>query len=338
MSRRSVALLISLLLLSGPILIVFLTQSPGERLEGKLMRKWTPPDDVAMVQKWVEWLRDGNFDQIEQGIDPSLRTDDLRDKLNTMAGFVPAQQPRSVKPIGYLVVNHRDSSRTVTATLEYEFPDHWLLATLVRQEQSGTSTVTGFHVNPIPESVERHNRFTFSGRRAGALCRALVGFRVSCSMHLRRRGVLPHSDGQKKMALGARMPRRCRETCHQLDNGSNRIHADVDWVSAVGRCYGSPVQPVDGLHLASSWSGVASHPERPADPHTSSTGASTGSSPNAAYELTLSLDTGDYDSRPDSASRHQRTPSIAAATSSLNSSALCSAPFILTISSSREAI
>jgi hypothetical protein len=36
--------------------------------------------------------------------------------------------------------------------------------------------------------------------------------------------------------------------------------------------------------------------------------------------------------------RLQRTPSIAAATSSLNSSALCNAPFILTISSSHEAI
>jgi hypothetical protein len=116
------------------------------------------------VQRWVEWLREGNFDQIERGIDSSLRTDDLREKLNTMARFIPAQRPRSVKPIGYLVVHHRDSSSTITATLEYEFPDHWLLATLVRQDQSGTSTVTGFHVYPIPESVESHNRFTLSGK------------------------------------------------------------------------------------------------------------------------------------------------------------------------------
>jgi hypothetical protein len=129
-----------------------------------LMKKITPPGDEAMVQTWIQWTREGKFDQVETGLDPSLRTDDLRDKLQEMARMIPDEQPTSVKPIGYAVVHHPDSSQTITITLEYEFSKQWLLATLVKQEQSGVSSVMGFHINPIPESVESHNRLTLGGK------------------------------------------------------------------------------------------------------------------------------------------------------------------------------
>jgi hypothetical protein len=150
-----------ILVFALPALIVL---APVEKLEATMMEKITPPQDQAMVQKWMLLLRKGNFGEIEQGLDASLRTGDLREKLDAMARSIPAEEPRSVKPIGYLVVHHPDSSRTIKTTLEYEFKDRWLLATMIEQEQSGTATVTGFHVYPIPESVERHNRFTLVGK------------------------------------------------------------------------------------------------------------------------------------------------------------------------------
>jgi len=64
------------------------------------------------------------------------------------------------------VVHHPDSSRTITTTLEYEFADHWLLATMVKQEHSDVTIVSGFHVNPTSESVEVHNRFTLLGKES----------------------------------------------------------------------------------------------------------------------------------------------------------------------------
>ncbi len=157
MRRGFIVPVVIMLFFAVPAFIVF---APVENVEAYLMQKITPPQNEAMVQRWIQWLRESNFTQIEQGLDPGLRTDDLKDKLGTMARLIPAEQPRSVKPIGYLVAHHPDSSRSITTTLEYEFTDHWLLATVVEQEHSGTVTVTGFHVNPIPESVENHNRFT----------------------------------------------------------------------------------------------------------------------------------------------------------------------------------
>jgi hypothetical protein len=153
-----------LLFFAIPTLFIFCAQASIERLEAVLMKKIAPAEDEAMVQTWVQWTRQDYFDQIKTGLDPSLRTDDLRDKLEEMARVIPNEQPISVKPIGYAVVHHPDSSQTITITLEYEFQDQWLLATLVKQEHSGMSSVVGFHINPIPESVESHNRLTLRGK------------------------------------------------------------------------------------------------------------------------------------------------------------------------------
>lgn len=149
------------LLFAVPALIVYV---PVESLEAYMMKKITPPQDEAMVQRWTQWLEERNFDQIERGLDPSLRANDVRDKLETMAQLIPPQQPTSVKVIGYIVAHHRDSSSTTTTTLEYEFSDGWLIASLVKEERAGASTVTGFHVQPISESVESRNRFTLFGK------------------------------------------------------------------------------------------------------------------------------------------------------------------------------
>lgn len=63
------------------------------------------------------------------------------------------------------MVLNPDSSRTITTTLEYEFPNQWLLATLEKHEQSGTSRLTRFNFSLIPESVEHAYRFTLFGKQ-----------------------------------------------------------------------------------------------------------------------------------------------------------------------------
>ncbi len=182
MSSRSVnTVFISLLLLlfAIPTLFIFCAQGSVERLEAILMKKVTPAEDEAMVQQWIQWTREGNFDQIERGLDPSLRSDNLRDKLAGMTRLIPNEQPMSVKPVGYVVVHHPDSSQTITITLEFEFQNQWLLATIVRQEQSDVSSVMGFHINPIPESAESHNRLTLLGKKPVHYVMLLLAFAAS---------------------------------------------------------------------------------------------------------------------------------------------------------------
>jgi hypothetical protein len=71
----------------------------------------------------------------------------------------PAQDPVSVKVVGVNIFRVPDSS-TTSITLEYEFPQKWLLASVVTQKRDGIATITGFHVNPIRDSLENLNKFT----------------------------------------------------------------------------------------------------------------------------------------------------------------------------------
>ncbi len=168
--------LVFLVLLSAFPFCIGCAQAPLERIEARLTKKVTNPQDETMVRNYVQQLREHNFDQIERDLDPRLRSDDLRQNLTAMSGLLPAQEPKSVKVIRYSVVHHADSSRTIAITLEYEFPNQWLLAELVRQEDGATSTVTGFHLYPVPESVEKHNRFTLTGKGTGQYGVLLLAF------------------------------------------------------------------------------------------------------------------------------------------------------------------
>ncbi|MBZ5547870.1 MAG: hypothetical protein LAO22_07860 [Acidobacteriia bacterium] len=154
-----------------------------------MMKKIANPQDEQMVRSYVQQLQEHAYDSIEQELDPSLRTDDLRENLTTMSRLLPIQEPKSVKVIGYQVVHHPDSSRTTTITLEYEFSNQWLLAELVREQRGNENAVTGFHLIPLAESVEDHNRFTLAGKGSGqygvlllalaALIISIYGF-ISC--------------------------------------------------------------------------------------------------------------------------------------------------------------
>jgi hypothetical protein len=120
----------SLLFMSAILFMTGCGQSLIEPIEAYMMNKTTPPKDEAMVQRWIQCLREGTFGEIERGLDPNLRSDDSQEKLTSMGRLPPTQEPTSAKVIGYRVLHDADSSSTITTTLEYEFPHEWLLATL----------------------------------------------------------------------------------------------------------------------------------------------------------------------------------------------------------------
>ena len=189
MRRGSVPNALILILSSISLFYTGCAQVSLEGLEARMMKKIAKPQDEQVVRSYVQHLQEHAYDRIEQELDPRLRTDDLRGNLTTMSRLLPVQEPKSVKVIGYQVVRHPDSSRTTTITLEYEFSNQWLLAELVREQRGDESAVTGFHLIPLAESVEDHNRFTLAGKGTGqygvlllalaALIISIYGF-ISC--------------------------------------------------------------------------------------------------------------------------------------------------------------
>jgi hypothetical protein len=74
----------------------------------------------------------------------------------------PAQEPVSTKVVGFRSSLGNDGRTEIT--LEYEFPQKWLLAEVVTQKSGGVTTIVGFHITPIADSLENLNRFTLAGK------------------------------------------------------------------------------------------------------------------------------------------------------------------------------
>ena len=131
--------------------------------QAALMKKFTPPEDESVARRYVELLRQGKFDQIERNLDPSVADTKFRDTFSKMAAFFPAGTPESVKVVG-AYSSKMQVSPSADITLEYQFPGKWLLVEVVTLKKGGASTVTGFRVTPIPDSLENLNKFTIAGK------------------------------------------------------------------------------------------------------------------------------------------------------------------------------
>jgi len=133
--------------------------------QATLMKKWTPPEAESIARGYVDLLREGKFDQLERDLDPSIADSNVRDTFTKMAELFPAENPESVKVVGAHIF-HAPEYSTTDITLEYQFPSKWLLASVVTRRKGDASTVIGFHVNPISDSLENLNKFTLVRKSA----------------------------------------------------------------------------------------------------------------------------------------------------------------------------
>jgi hypothetical protein len=129
-----------------------------------LMQKMVPQEDEAISRRYVDDLRQNRLNQIEQDMDPGLKDSNMHGTLASMAAMFPAQEPVSTKVVGFR--SFLGNVRGTDITLEYEFPEKWLLAEVVTQKSGGVTTIVGFHVTPIADSLENLNRFTLVGKGA----------------------------------------------------------------------------------------------------------------------------------------------------------------------------
>lgn len=131
--------------------------------KASLMNKMTSPEDKSTAISYIEMLRQNKFDQIENDLDSSIKSPDIRATLVKMANLIPATNPESVRVVGSQIMNG-PSMHTANITFEYKFSEKWLLINVAIQKKKGVSTILGFNVNPIPSSLEHMNRFTLAGK------------------------------------------------------------------------------------------------------------------------------------------------------------------------------
>lgn len=128
-----------------------------------LMNHFAPQADQQAARGYIDLLRQHKFNQIEKAIDPSIRTATLHDKLAEMAAALPPQNPVSVKIVG---ANSFSSSGITerNLTFEYQFPHRWMLINIALRKRNGVTTIIGFRVKALPNSLENLNQFSLSGK------------------------------------------------------------------------------------------------------------------------------------------------------------------------------
>jgi hypothetical protein len=136
--------------------------------QADMLKNMTPPEAESAARGYIDLLKQNKFEEIEKDLDSSIKTADIRDSLVEMAQMIPAQKPESIKVVGaHVNVFHgpKDPETTTTdITLEYQFQSKWLLINVATQKKGGVSTVVGFNVNPIPDSLENLNKFKLGGK------------------------------------------------------------------------------------------------------------------------------------------------------------------------------
>lgn len=131
--------------------------------QSRIIRKFAPPQDESRARSYVNLLRHGRFEEIETQVDASIQNSEMPDQLAAMAALFPPEAPVSVKVVAANTF-HRPAIATTNITLEYEFPHKWLLVNVVTQRKDEATTLTGFHVTPIADSLEKLNSFTLKGK------------------------------------------------------------------------------------------------------------------------------------------------------------------------------
>ena len=85
------------------------------------------PDAIRDSKTYYEELRQRQADKILQSFDPSADKDSLRAELPKVIALVPAQAPLGVETLGGTVECKGSGVCTKLITLEYKYPDRWIL-------------------------------------------------------------------------------------------------------------------------------------------------------------------------------------------------------------------
>lgn len=123
-----------------------------------------PKEEVDFCKQYLALFQSRDFDAIERNFSPELKNvEQYRLKLEQMANFFPDEKVKNI----FLDKANFYSDKTLhryNLSFFYEFPSKWLFASVKLEKKDDQIIVKGVHVQPLRESPEITNRFTFQGK------------------------------------------------------------------------------------------------------------------------------------------------------------------------------
>ncbi len=126
--------------------------------------KLVPKEEVEFSKKYLSLFQAKNFEEISKPLNPKLKTQDLYSHLERVANSFPPDPPKNIELVGSHTFKSGDKWQA-NITFQYQFPSSWLIASInLERIANGELIVNGVNVNPIKDSLENINRFTFKGK------------------------------------------------------------------------------------------------------------------------------------------------------------------------------
>ncbi|WP_157725127.1 hypothetical protein [Vogesella sp. LIG4] len=125
--------------------------------------KFIPQGEAEFSKNYLALFPAQDFNAIEAKIDPALKDVSLREKLKAIADSFPAGKPKDIKVVGVHTFTHNNSSQ-LNLSFQYEYPTKWLLANVTLEKTGDVIVVKGVNVEPLVDSLENINRFSFDGK------------------------------------------------------------------------------------------------------------------------------------------------------------------------------
>jgi len=125
--------------------------------------KFVPKEEAALAKRAIAQLAARDYASVEAQLNATLRTPDVRSKLEEMAKQLPSGEPKSIRTVGA----HTHTTNSVIRydlTFEYEYADAWLVANAVLERRDGQVTFQGLHFTPRTHSLLSENEFSFHGK------------------------------------------------------------------------------------------------------------------------------------------------------------------------------
>jgi hypothetical protein len=151
----------------------------------KLVRLVVSQADEQAARSYLDELKHRDFAALEPVLDPSMKTDNLREALSAMAAQFPDGEPLSSKIVGAQTNKTADSSSS-DITFEFQYPKSWLLASVAVKRSGGVTTILGMRVKQLADSLEHINRFNLDGKPlldyAALALAVLIPFFTLCAL------------------------------------------------------------------------------------------------------------------------------------------------------------
>jgi hypothetical protein len=122
------------------------------------------PDAIRDAKSYFEELRQRQVDQVMQSFDPSADKDRLRGDLGNVIALVPQQVPLGVETLGATAECKGTGVCTKLITLEYKYPDRWILFQVTSSNRSGHYAITNLYVQPESMPLESGSQFMLRGK------------------------------------------------------------------------------------------------------------------------------------------------------------------------------